>query len=379
MLVAAAETYRVESTSCDVSSLAVIESEWSALCDESPAPQPFYRPEWIRAYLDAFEPRARLRVFTVRDETGKLCAVLPLIEEDISYLGIGARRLRAPANVHSCRFDAAIGAGNRGRAAEALWGALRDARDWDVVELRDVPEGGLFHDIMTLAARERCPVGRWLSLRTPQLSLAPGKDLEECLGPEHKEFRAKLRKKRRKLEKAAVVELREITTLDSALIERFYAMEAAGWKGRGGTAIINDGPARKFYDRIAAEAAARGYLCMYSMAAGGKDIAIHFGFRLGAGYYLPKITFDETWGEYSPGQITFEEVLGRCKSGGLALFDFLGPTAPWKEKWASSYLPHWHCSIFRRGLAGRVMRFEKFTVLHGIRGLKHRLKGTQPG
>jgi CelD/BcsL family acetyltransferase involved in cellulose biosynthesis len=78
---------------------------WRILCDESVDKQPFYRPEWIAAHIRAFTPKASVLLLTVTVQ-GRLCLVLPLLQERTLFCGLPLRRLRAPVNSHSCRFDA---------------------------------------------------------------------------------------------------------------------------------------------------------------------------------------------------------------------------------------------------------------------------------
>jgi hypothetical protein len=78
--------------------------EWNELV-ESRDDQPFYRHEFIRIWIEHFAPAARLRVMTLRNEGGRLVAVLPLMERRAVMYGVPVRQLEAIANEHSCRFD----------------------------------------------------------------------------------------------------------------------------------------------------------------------------------------------------------------------------------------------------------------------------------
>ncbi|MER3438126.1 MAG: hypothetical protein C4346_11365, partial [Chloroflexota bacterium] len=64
---------------------------WRALCDEGPCADPFFRPEWIGAYLRHLEPDARVVLITAW-RNGSLRAVLPLIEERTRFFGVPLRR-----------------------------------------------------------------------------------------------------------------------------------------------------------------------------------------------------------------------------------------------------------------------------------------------
>src|SRR5258708_4226564 len=135
--------------------------EWRELCIEGVSNEPFYRPEWIAAYVRAFEAAHRLIVICARVH-GRLRAVLPLIEERAFFCGLPVRKLRGAANVHSYRFDLVRGADQDGDAGvEAIWRAISERGDWDVVELPDVPEGGCAEQLLVAAENAGYPTGRW--------------------------------------------------------------------------------------------------------------------------------------------------------------------------------------------------------------------------
>src|SRR5262245_57878281 len=80
-----------------------LQPEWDALVAAT-HDQLFHRHAFLRVWLDNFAPRARWRVLTVRDESGRLAGALPLVEERARMYGLPARQLSAAANAHSCRF-----------------------------------------------------------------------------------------------------------------------------------------------------------------------------------------------------------------------------------------------------------------------------------
>ena len=78
--------------------------EWRELCAEGPCDQPFFRPEWIEAYMRAFAPGKRMLIFTAR-VNGRLRALLPLIQGWALFHGLPVRMLRSATNaqlLHLC-------------------------------------------------------------------------------------------------------------------------------------------------------------------------------------------------------------------------------------------------------------------------------------
>ncbi|MBN8548732.1 MAG: GNAT family N-acetyltransferase [Deltaproteobacteria bacterium] len=361
--------YEVKILSGDRGVVSQIADEWRALCEEGVSNQPFYRPEWFEAYLEAFEPQAKLLLFTVRN-CGRLRAVLPLIEERALFLGVPVRKLRSPTNVHSNRFDIAVGSDSSKELLQRLWAAL-ESYHWDVVELQDVPVQGMAREFLGCAQQAGSPVGLWESMRTPYIPLPQSaKDVESALGKSDSNFFSNLKKKMKKLEKSGAVQLNASRSADQTILDRFYDMEMATWKGREGTAIACDAATRRFYDLLAQAAARYGYLDIQTLTCGEDAAAMNFSLTLGGKHFIPKTTYSEKFSQSSPGQLIMREAIRSCLTQGIREMDFLGPWVSWKGHWTSETREHSHCYIFRAGAKGTFLHFLKFTAAATARRLK---------
>jgi CelD/BcsL family acetyltransferase involved in cellulose biosynthesis len=83
--------------------------------------------------------------------------------------------------------------------------------------------------------------------------------------------------------------------------EEFLALEAAGWKGRAGSALASDPARRAFFRAVLLGADRAGRLEILRLAVGGKAIAILVNFLAPPGAFTFKIAFDEAHGRFSPG------------------------------------------------------------------------------
>jgi O-antigen/teichoic acid export membrane protein/CelD/BcsL family acetyltransferase involved in cellulose biosynthesis len=121
--------------------------------------------------------------------------------------------------------------------------------------------------------------------------------------------RKKLRQHRRRLAQHGPVETVTHAGPQAACaaFERFLAMEAAGWKGRSGTAILcNDlhaAIARDFFSRMAA--ADRAWV--EALHVGGRIASAQVLLRSGRAAFTWKIAYDEAFAEYSPGVLLLED------------------------------------------------------------------------
>lgn len=357
-----------------VSAIDPLTDEWRALCAEGACDQPFFRPEWIAAYLRAFAGNQTPLIVTAR-KNGRLRAVLPLLEERGFLHGLPVRKWRSAANAHSCRFDLIHGLSDREEAVRAIWALLKRQAGWDVIELEDVPVGGAGELLVQWAAAEGYRGDQWTRPPGSYLSLPEATDeTSEHLLPTlvSSKLRKSLRYYQRKLESQGTLQFRHIANDDPQQLESFYQLERAGWKGQAGTAIACAAATRQFYDDVARAATKHGYFSLYSLEFNQRPIAMQYCLTYGGRLHLLKPAFDEGFSAYSPGHLITYEVLRHLLVQGVREYDFLSPHSEWKGRWAQSLRAQSSCYIFRRGFIGHALHAWKFRVLLRARQLKQR-------
>ena len=90
--------------------------------------------------------------------------------------------------------------------------------------------------------------------------------------------------------------------------EEFLRLEAAGWKGRGGTALACSEHDAAFTRAMTAAFHARGALRFWRLRLDGRAIASLFAFVSQGTLWLGKIAYDETLRRQSPGVMLMLEV-----------------------------------------------------------------------
>lgn len=327
---------------------------WAELCRDGDGDLPFYRPEWIGAYLRAFAPHSPLLVAAAH-KGDRLAGLLPLVEDRFPFRIAGLRRLRSAANTHSCRFDLVRAPGREGdEAARAIWALLRDRPGWDLIELNYVPEGAALDGLLAAAAGDGFLISREPLYTSPYISLA-GVTAAAAI-PESAHFRQNQRRRVRKAQESHGIRLTCLDRGEPAALDAFYELEQAGWKGRDGSAISCRRQTRQFYDEIARAAAANGTLALYLLDLGERTVAAFFGLRQNGRFYALKVAYDESYSFYAPGHLLVEFVLRDILARGATEFDFLGPEMEWKAKWTRTGREHSRCFIFRPGWFGRTFQ-----------------------
>ena len=345
--------------------------EWRALCRESADDQPFFRPEWIAAHIRAFTPQAKVVLLTVSHD-GKLLFVLPLLQEWAVFSGVPLRKLRAPVNSHSCRFDAVRHASGQGDAAvSAAWNYLQKLSGWDLLEIHDAPEGGTISALAAAAANSGVHTAQIPMRLNPYVPVPPDPAGLQKL-PVNARLRGKLRSIRRELESRGGLKFERVDKTDRAFMERFYQLESAGWKGAEGSAIACNPKIRQFYDEVSQSAERFGYLCMYSLELNGDLLAAHLGLAHQGRYFSPKIAYNEKFPQFAPGHLIVSEILQDCASRGISEYDITGIDDEWKMKWTAETRAKFIHFVFRPGFPGSLAHALRFRLRPAVKKLIQR-------
>ncbi|HYX54075.1 MAG TPA: GNAT family N-acetyltransferase [Candidatus Limnocylindrales bacterium] len=359
------QTYpiQVEVVRGGMEQLDALAPEWRALCDINAKSEPFVRPEFIRAYLKAFEPEASLVIFTASCR-GELLALLPMIEEKVRFAGLPARTLRGAAGTHSARFDLVCAHGEAGqKAIAAIWEELKQQHDWDMIELPLIAEPAEARTLVAMAAESGFPSGWWDAHPGPYVQInGENPDLEPWLQATSANFRQRVRRLRRKAQTEGVLELKSFSLPNDGVLEKFYALESSGWKGKHGTAIVCDPNTRQFYDEVARVAGEQGYFRCYFLTLEDRVLAGFLGLSDGKRFFMLKPAYNEEFSHYSPGHLLAASVIKDCAEHGFQEFDFMPPALRWKTDWSSQVRPSGYGYIFRKGFYGEMLWGMKFRL-----------------
>ena len=346
------EAVHIDTLTGGVEVFAQLDAEWRALCDQGMHHQPFYRPEVIRAYVDAFAPQSAVVIFTAR-MARRLIAVLPMLRDTTSFLGVPIRSLRAAGNVHTFRYDLVHVPEFRPAIISGLWHALKNSSTWDVLQFSSVPAHSVLTSLVHRARDEGFPAHASRGATSPYIALSSEESaFDRTLEHVNSKFKANLRRRMRKLQSRGTVRLVRSAGADERL-ERFYDLEQATWKGSEGSAISQDSRVLRYYNALALEAERFGYFSLYSLECDDKPVAMQYGLTHRGRYFILKTAYDHGLADCSPGQLLTLEVLRDITERRCMELDFLGLSMDWKRDWAPQLRPHADWYVFRgaRGLA----------------------------
>lgn len=325
---------------------------WDGLLGSVPHPAPQLSYAWVATLLE-YEVGSKETWSCFFAYAGdRMIGALPVVARRHRLLGRRWPRLRAPENGHTRIGEPLLLPGREREALGALLAALR----------REVP-GALAVEFF--GVRELSPLRRAIHAGLPgfvavraadergSLVRTEG-DIEGFRARLSPNFAGNLRKARNKLAKlpGAGVEVVADPALADAAFERFVAVEAAGWKGEGGSAIGCATGRAAFFRALARRLAASGALEWHFLTAEGRTIAGHFAARIGGSLALIKIGYDEGYARCAPGNLLFERTVEQAFADGATREVNCLTDMAWHRNWRMEQAAYERVWLFpRRPLA----------------------------
>jgi CelD/BcsL family acetyltransferase involved in cellulose biosynthesis len=313
---------------------------WSELAARSKA-SPYLHPGWLRCWWPAFGT-GELEIKTLWRQ-GQLIAALSL--------GRRQGQLESTANFHTPVFG--IVATDRSAAASMARELFRDAP-------AQVSLTGLDPDGTTLqACKDAAEEAGFRVITRPHL-LSPYAELEygwnEYKRNLHSHLLRNLRRGRKQLEEQGPLVVESVSggaMLDARLDEAMQ-VEASGWKGKLGTAILSRAHTRQFYRDMAHWAAERGVLRLYLLRLSGRVLTMCLTLQQHGVCYMLKGGYDEDFKRYSPGNILTAALIEDCADRGIGRVEIYGEAETYKLNWATGTRQFMRLEAFAPTVAGHL-------------------------
>jgi CelD/BcsL family acetyltransferase involved in cellulose biosynthesis len=312
---------------------------------------------WVVACAETFAQHATLNVITIEDASG-ITAVAPMIRRrafpPISEL-LGVRELSEPSDLVF-------------RDAQALAAIIDElARDSAPILLERVPERSASLPAIRAGLRGRAIVISRPGNNCPYITLEGAAKLPDQILPGR--LRSDLRRAQRKAESYGNVTYEIHAPRTAAeflpLFEQAVQVEAAGWKGRGGSAVAVNQMPRAFFTRYGELASEEGILRLAFLRIDGVVTAMQYAVQWNGAFWLLKIGYDESFSKCSPGMLLIQHTLRYAADQGLHSYEFLGSAESWTRRWTTTELGTLRTMIYPFRPAGLVTLGRD--VLHSLR------------
>jgi CelD/BcsL family acetyltransferase involved in cellulose biosynthesis len=338
-----------------LSTFQAMKGEWNELAERFHSP--LLSHEWFAANVDAFcSKRRSLAVLVLRSDR-KLRAVAPLMAR--YHLG-----------VPQFQFLGAYGHGEPG-------GFLYDGEESLTILLQTLIE--FRRSVFLFRSDSSSQEASMLKELQPKSSLCIQLQREsDCslwvpLKDRWEDFEATISSKRRsdlrryfrRAERIGKLDFEVVSPTVETLgpyLEELFRIEAAGWKGQSGTAILSN-PARvRFFSQYARAAAELKQLRMFFLRVGGKTIAARMAIEHRNRLWDLKIGYDETMSECAPGVLLTHETIRYAVSRGLEAYEFLGRAESWERLWPCQERRYVTTKMYPASVSGGL-----FVMLDGCR------------
>jgi CelD/BcsL family acetyltransferase involved in cellulose biosynthesis len=301
---------------------AALRDAWEALA--APEPTPFASHAWFDCWWRAFGAGQELSICAAW-RGDELVAVLPLCRR--------RARLASMANVHTPVFRAPA------RDGAALSAVVEAAQATE-------PQALMLHAVAVqdplLEAARAAGLRRHRPAVVEAVHASPIIDTSGDRAAYFRSRASRVRTQRNKLrrEHAARFVLDDCRRDLDAQLNTAFAVEAAGWKGRAGTAIRSTPETELFYRSVAHAHRDRGELRLAWLYLDGRPAAMDMLLLRARRMYLLKTGLDETFRSLSAGGVLHLELIEHCFELQLQACELLGGEEPWKLRLSTGRRDH---------------------------------------
>jgi CelD/BcsL family acetyltransferase involved in cellulose biosynthesis len=318
----------------DSERFASLAEPWDRLAATEPTP--FLAHGWFSAWCRGFGGGRRLRVCTLW-RGSELVGAFPL----------WTRRHRVEAMASTLHTPIFRPLGRDQPALRTLVGAVMDAAGGEL-SVEAIPAGDRVLGILRSESQARGRVALLEPQHTSPIVETAGdfSSYREAMKTRWRE----LERRRRKMEREHDVRYDALVVprdLEGELA-RGFRVEASGWKGRAGTAIVSSPDTLAFYRGVAQEFHASGELRLSGLWLDGRLAAFDLSLLSRRRAYLLKTGYDESLRRLAPGLVLRLAVIERCFELGLEAYELLGDDMAWKRLFATAERGHVRLASFGR-------------------------------
>jgi CelD/BcsL family acetyltransferase involved in cellulose biosynthesis len=305
---------------------AVAVSQWRALAERANEPNGYYLPGWALAVNVCARGRTGVSALSAWSDAAqggvaRLIGLMPVISMWRAY------KIPLPALVSAHPYGTLCTPPlDRGVASDAATQLIRAARQAGAhaLILREVSLDGAAMKTFAEALRQQGLRPRVLQFHL-RACLNATRDAEELLHEALGSRKLKeLRRQRHRLAEQGALhfEVARAPVEVATALETFLRLEASGWKGKRGTALIQDDGDAAFVRRAAVALAETGQCEIVMLRSGDTPVAAAIVLRHQDRAFYFKLGIDERFAKFSPGvQLTLDLTRHLCADPAIATAD----------------------------------------------------------
>jgi CelD/BcsL family acetyltransferase involved in cellulose biosynthesis len=271
-------------------------ASWRELADQANEPNPFFDPDFVLPAARRLREWDEVGVIRVLDGEDWI-ACLP-VRRYPRWHQLPLPRVATWLHIYCLLGTPLVASGHERESLEGIVAEMQAVKRTAFAGIEWVSADGVLADALSAAAPEAIPFDRF---SRATLGRRPSGDYLEghVKSKDRRDFRRRARLLAEELgEEPQLVDRSE----EPGAIEAFIQLEAAGWKGREGTALASNPAHAELMRETARAFAERGSFSLVFLEAAEKAVAARCSFVSGGIDFCFKIAYDEDFKRFSPGR-----------------------------------------------------------------------------
>lgn len=284
--------------------------------------------------------------------------------------GIKLKILRSTTNQHTPGYEWPI----QFQSIEELHDLLMDSSrlyDWDIIILDLIPLNSTTYQNFKLLKTLGWKVEftEWQSSAVIDFSISSDKYNQNLSS----KLRTNIKRQTKNLNDSGELVFKDVGN-DSDWKEWLHVvlmLELNGWKGKKGTAILQNDNEYKFYVNLLEYIQKKNRLRLYILTLDNVLLAaniMHYTDHASIGV---KTIYNEEFSKYSPGSILQKMIIDHLfDEGSKTKLDMLYPVTKWKQQWSTHIEPRFRIVVYRNKTKPYLVYFSRQIAKHMIRIMK---------
>ncbi|NLI73856.1 MAG: GNAT family N-acetyltransferase [Euryarchaeota archaeon] len=299
----------------------------------------FLNLDWLMAWWSAFGDDRKPMILRVTED-GQPVGYAPLAVYDngrywakVTFMGSG------PSD--RCGFIAKDG---RVDIHDAIWNYLKERDDWDVIELRDMRQGGPTER----SARKAFPNCEMATEVAPFIRLAG--DFDDYISSLSRSMRSTVGRGWRRLQEHGAI-FKDMRTAEGVNEAVQWLKELHNQRWQSSSCLSLPGMS-KFIGEVTKRMIGHG-IVFHAILINETPQAIAMGLEDKERYLYYMTGFGPEYEKYSPGNVLLSNIIKECHQQGRTEVDMLRGSETYKYRFRAVDRPHIHIRAVNRGLVRR--------------------------
>jgi CelD/BcsL family acetyltransferase involved in cellulose biosynthesis len=298
--------------------------QWEALWKLCPNTTSFQRPQWLLAWMQAFQPREPLLIEVRHDD--RLIGFAPFFV----YTSGSERILALMGGGVSDYLDVLVDPAFEAEVLALIWQHIdSESSRWSRLDLTDLPSASPL-----LRMQNDVAVEKHLHDACPILSLQQQADDLKATVPAHQ--LRNLRNARARLNRAGDGRI-EVATRETlpGMLDSLFHLHGSRWAYAGFSGVLCDATVQSFHRHVAPRLLDQDVLRLYGLRLNGRLIASLYAFFEPEVAYCYLQAFDPEFKTLSPGTQILGAVIEDAVKQGKRSIDFLRGREAYKYAWGA--------------------------------------------